>query len=92
MVSKAISLVSALVSIITLENAMITAFGVDDGGKFAKIMVAITGAGVCAIVAAIAVYIIVIVNKRLQNTEKIIENEDDKKIENSENTEKNRRK
>lgn len=88
MVSKAISLVSALVSIITLENAMITAFGRDDGGKFARIMVAITGAAVCAIVAAIAVYIIVIVNKRLQNTEKIIENEDDNKIEISENAEK----
>jgi hypothetical protein len=67
MVSKAISLVCALVSIITLENAMISVFGADDGGEFSRIMVAITGAVVCAIVAAIAVYIIIIANKKLQN-------------------------
>ncbi|MBQ9733789.1 MAG: hypothetical protein IJV74_06110 [Clostridia bacterium] len=76
MVSKAISLVCALVSIITLENAMISAFGVDDGGEFSRIMVAITGAVVCAIVAAIAVYIIVIANKRLQNNRISEENKD----------------
>lgn len=76
MVSKAISLVCALVSIITLENAMISAFGADDGGEFSRIMVAITGAAVCAIVAAIAIYIIVIANKRLQNNRISEENKD----------------
>lgn len=76
LVSKAISLVCALVSIITLENAMISAFGADDGGEFSRIMVAATGAVVCAIVAAIAVYIIVIANKRLQNDRISEENKD----------------
>jgi hypothetical protein len=76
MVSKAISLVCALVSIITLENAMISAFGADDGGEFSRIMVAITCAAVCAIVAAIAVYIIVLANKRLQNNRISEENKD----------------
>ncbi len=90
MVSKAISLVCALVSIITLENAMITSFGEDDGGVMARVMVAITGAVVCAAVATIAVYIIVIANKRLQNprvlneTEEHSETEDVEKVENNE--------
>lgn len=89
MVSKAISLVCALVSIITLENAMITSFGEDDGGAMARVMVAITGAVVCAAVATIAVYIIVIANKRLQNprvlneTEEHSETEDAEKIKNN---------
>jgi hypothetical protein len=55
---------------------MISAFGADDGGEFSRIMVAITGAAVCAIVAAIAVYIIVLANKRLQNNRISEENKD----------------
>jgi preprotein translocase subunit SecF len=76
MVSKAVSLVAALVSIITLENAMITVFGGENQKGFSKIMTAATGAGICAAVVAIAVYIIVIANKYLQNTDKIEENKD----------------
>jgi hypothetical protein len=76
MVSKAVSLVAALVSIITLENAMITVFGGENQKGFSKIMTAATGAGICAAVVAIAVYIIVIANKYLQNTDKTEENKD----------------
>jgi uncharacterized protein YsxB (DUF464 family) len=69
---------------------MITSFGEDDGGVMARVMVAITGAVVCAAVATIAVYIIVIANKRLQNprvlneTEEYSETEDVEKVENNE--------
>lgn len=90
MVSKAISLVCALVSIITLENAMITAFGEDDGGEMARVMVAITGAAVCAAVVAIAVYIIVIANKRLQNPRVLRETEEHSETEDVEKTGRNR--
>ena len=89
MVSKAISLVCALVSIITLENAMITAFGEDDGGAMARVMVAITGAVVCAAVVAIAVYIIVIANKRLQNPRVSKETEEHSETADVEKTESN---
>ena len=76
MVSKAVSLVAALVSVITLENAMITVFGGEEQGSFSKVMTASTGAVICAAVVAIAVYIIVIANKYLQNTGKTEEKTD----------------
>ena len=72
MVSKAISLVSALVSIITLENAMISAFGGEDMAGLLKLMTALTGAAVCTSVVAIAVFIIVISNNESKNQQKAL--------------------
>lgn len=65
-VSKYISLVCALVSIITLENAMITAFGGDDMMKFSMTMTGIVGAVICATIVVIAIIIIKNANKELQ--------------------------
>ena len=65
-VSKHISLVSALVSIITLENAMITAFGGEEMADFSRIMTGATGGVICAVIAIIAIIIIKNANKELQ--------------------------
>ena len=48
--AKAISVVAAIVSVLTLENAMLTAFGQDNGELFRQIMLGATGvAAVCAV-------------------------------------------
>jgi len=46
--SKAISLAAASVSMLTLETAMLTAFGGDNSPEFRRIMTAATGTAVCA--------------------------------------------
>ena len=55
--AKAISLVSAIVSVLTLENAMLTAFGQDNSELFRQIMLGATGAAVICAVQGIAMYI-----------------------------------
>lgn len=55
--AKTIGLVSALVSILALQTAMITQFGED--GQFQFVMNIITGTVVCALVMTLAVYMIV---------------------------------
>lgn len=55
---KSISLTAALVSILSLETSMIAAFGADNGPLFRRIMVGCTGAGVCLLILAMAVYMI----------------------------------
>ena len=57
--SKAINLVAALVSMLSLETAMLTAFGEDNGDAFRQIMTGCTGTAVCVMVLAIAIYMIV---------------------------------
>jgi len=57
--AKAISLVSAAVSVLTLENAMLTAFGQDSGESFHRYMLGATGAGVIIFVQTISVYMTV---------------------------------
>lgn len=57
--SKAISLVSAFVSVLTLETAMLTAFDEQNDPLFRQIMTSTTGAAVCLIVFAVAIYMIV---------------------------------
>lgn len=52
--AKAIQLSAALVSLLTLETAMLSQFGSDASGAFRQIMVTATGAGVCAVVLGIA--------------------------------------
>lgn len=57
--SKVISLVAALVSLLSLETAMLHQF--DDGTVtpfFRQIMVALTGVGVCAFVLSVSIYMI----------------------------------
>lgn len=62
-------LVTALVSILSLETAMAARFGSEDGALFRGTMTAAAGTGVCAIVLGMAVYMIVWSTKRIQRTE-----------------------
>ena len=57
--SKAIGLVSAVVSLLTLETAMLTAFGEGNDPLFRRIMTASTGTAVCVFVLVIAISMIV---------------------------------
>lgn len=57
--AKAIYLVAAMVSILSLETAMLAQFGGNDDPLFRKAMTGATGGGVCAIVLGMAVYMIV---------------------------------
>ena len=57
-VAKVVSLAAALVSMLSLETAMLTQFGSTDSEMSRRIMTACTGAGVCTIILAMAVYMI----------------------------------
>ena len=59
----------ALVSILSLETAMIAQFGGDDS-VFRQVMTSATGAGVCLIVLGMAVYMIIRSTKILKNIDK----------------------
>ena len=63
--SKAVSLAAASVSVLTLETAMLTAFGEESGDAFRRIMTAATGAVVCLFVLVLAVYMIVRSTKQI---------------------------
>lgn len=57
-VAKVINLTAALVSLLSLETAMLTQFGGADDAAFRQIMSAATGAGVSVLVLGMAIYII----------------------------------
>lgn len=56
--AKVINLVAAMVSILSLETAMLARFGGDDDPVFCKTMTGATGGGVCTIVIGMAVFMI----------------------------------
>ena len=64
--SKVIKMAAALVSILSLETAMFSSFGQEMSLKNQRIMIALTGAGVSAIVIAMASYIIVRSTKEIK--------------------------
>ena len=64
--AKAINLVAAMVSILSLTTAMLSQFGGDDDPMFRRVMTAATGGGVCTIVIAMAIYMIVRATKNLK--------------------------
>lgn len=66
--AKAVSLASAIVSMLTLENAMLTAFGQEESEVFRQIMLGATGGGVMLAVTGIAVYMIVHAHTALRQT------------------------
>jgi len=70
-VIKIINLTAALVSLLSLETAMLTQFGAARDDAFRQMMSAATGAGVSTLVLAMAVYIIV------QTTNKIKKEKED---------------
>lgn len=64
--SKAIKLAAALVSMLSLETAMLTEFGREDNPEaFRRIMTGATGGCVCLIVLGMALYMIVTATKKL---------------------------
>lgn len=63
--SKAVSLAAASVSMLTLETAMLTAFGAENSMEFRRIMTGATGIAVCLFVFGMAVYMIVRSTKQI---------------------------
>lgn len=70
--AKAISMVSAIVSMLTLESAMLSAFGGQDQQQFKHIMTSATGFVVCAAVLAIASYMIIHSTKEIHRIKRSI--------------------
>ena len=70
--AKAIKLAAALVSMLSLETAMLTQFDQSDGPEIRQIMTGITGGCVCLSVLAIAVYMIIRSTKRLKALESLV--------------------
>lgn len=64
--AKVINLTAALVSMLSLETAMLTQFGTVDDAGFRQIMMAATGFGVSAVVLGMAVYMIVHATKTIK--------------------------
>lgn len=64
--AKVVSLASALVSVLSLETAMLSQFGDSDDLAFRQVMVTATGAGICAVILGTAIFMIVYATKRLE--------------------------
>lgn len=68
--AKAISMSSAVVSLLSLETAMVATFGEDTTAVFRRVMTASTGAAVCIFVLAVAVYMIVRASREINKIKK----------------------
>lgn len=64
--AKAISLVAALVSVLSLETAMLAQFGGENDPLFRKVMTGATGGGVCVLVLGMALFMILKASKQLK--------------------------
>ncbi|MDE7187468.1 MAG: hypothetical protein K2O13_08190 [Lachnospiraceae bacterium] len=64
--AKGINLTAALVSMLSLETAMLTQFGAADDPVFRQIMTASTGAGISMVVLGMAVFMIVRSTRQLK--------------------------
>lgn len=69
--AKVINLTAALVSMLSLETAMLTQFGSANDAVFRQIMTASTGAGVSMIVFGMAIYMIVSSTRQLKNLKEL---------------------
>ena len=56
--AKVINVAAALIAMLSLETAMITQFGAEDGEVFRHTMIALTGGGICVIMVIMAVLMI----------------------------------
>lgn len=63
---KAVNLTAALVSMLSLETAMLSQFGSADGPIFRRAMTAVTGFCVCVFVLGMAIFMIVRSSKKLK--------------------------
>ncbi len=64
--AKGINLIAALISILSLETAMLARFGAAEDHAFRQTMTGATGGAVCAIVLAMAVFMIVRSSRQLK--------------------------
>ncbi len=64
--AKAINLVAAMVSILSLETAMLARFGGGDDPMFRRVMTGATGGAVCTVVIGMAIYMIWRANRNLK--------------------------
>lgn len=71
--ARVISLASALVSILSLETAMLTAFGEPGTDSFRQLMTALTGAAVCLLILAMAIYMIIHSTKEIKKLKKEVQ-------------------
>lgn len=74
--AKAIKFAAALVSMLSLETAMLAQFGEESGEGFRLLMTGLTGSGVCLLVLATAVIMIFQSTKQLQNLNNNMEMEE----------------
>lgn len=65
--AKVINLTAALVSMLSLETAMLTRFGAANDPMFRQIMTASTGAGICVIVVGMAVFMLLRSTRQLKH-------------------------
>ena len=65
-ITKVIKMASALFSMLFLETAMFAQFGADTSPETKRVMIILTGAGICVVVVAMAVYMIVKTSKELK--------------------------
>lgn len=56
--AKVINMAAALIAMLSLETAMITQFGAEEGEMFRHMMIASTGGGICAVMVVMAVLMI----------------------------------
>lgn len=61
--AKAIRFAAALVSMLSLETVMLMQFGSD--GDSRRLLTALTGAGVCAVILGMSLYMIIHANKEI---------------------------
>lgn len=57
--AKAVNLVAAMVSILSLTTALLSRYGGESGVAFSRTITALTGGGICVLVLAMAIYMIV---------------------------------
>ncbi len=67
---KIISLTSALVSMLSLETAMLEQFGRENGEQFRRLMTSFTGGAICAIEIVIAIFMIIRAIKNINRLER----------------------
>lgn len=64
---KYISLASSLVSMLSLETAMLNAFGAEQGETFRRIITATTGGVICAIILGLGIYMVAYSCKKIKD-------------------------
>ncbi len=60
---RVLNLTAATVSILSLETAMLSEFGKEESPEFHRIMIGLTGAGVCVFVMVMAIYMLKKISK-----------------------------